>query len=106
MPLTETDSELLEFVALSEPWSLVCGEFCPRYGTIEELVVRLTGLASDEYLLIEAEPGASLATAQSLLADALRNGLYEDVVIAEEPGWTITATEKGFGAIRQRLRKQ
>ena len=53
MLISKTDADLLEFLALSEPWSMVCGEFCPRYGSIEELVARLITFEHAEYLTIE-----------------------------------------------------
>ena len=56
MELTKTDADLLEFITLSEPWSMVCGEFCPKYGSVEAFVARLTTFEHAELLTIEPEP--------------------------------------------------
>ena len=100
------DEELLEFVALSEPWSMVCGEFSPRYGSIEALAARLISFNEAKYLRIEPEAEAPAVSLDALLRDAAEHDGYEDIVVSESPGWTITATDKGFAAVRERLREQ
>ena len=106
MLMDRVDEDLLEFVALSEPWSMVCGEFYSRYGSIEALVARLITFNEAEFLRIEPDSGAPAVSAGALLTDAAEHECYEDIVVSESPGWTITATDKGFAAVRERLREQ
>ena len=106
MELTKTDADLLEFVTLSEPWSMVCGEFCPKYGSIEAFVARLTTFEHAEFIVIEPESGAPDATAQALWQDAVAHGFYDEVVVSDGPSWNITATDDGFAAIRDRFSEQ
>ena len=56
--LSKIDEDLLEFLALSEPWSMVCGEFSRRYQGVEKLVARLATFHHAEYIVITPEPGA------------------------------------------------
>ena len=104
MELSKVDEDLLEFLALSEPWSMVCGEFCRRYGAVDKLVARLATFYHADYITIAPDPGAPPPSAKAMLADAAAHGFYDEIVISEGPSWTITATDKGFAAVQNRLR--
>lgn len=106
MELSKIDEDLLEFLALSEPWSMVCGEFSRRYQGVEKLVARLATFHHAELITITPDRGAPEPSAKALLADAAAHGFYDEIVISNGPSWTITATDKGFAAVQNRLGEQ
>lgn len=106
MLLDQKDTDLLEFVTLDEPWSMVCGEFCSRYGSIESLVARLFIFEHTKYLTIRPDDGAAPPTAIAFLADAIAHDNYEEAVVSKGPAWTLVATDKGFAAVRGGFKEQ
>lgn len=93
--------EILDEIGCDEPWHIIASSFYGDFVNLRELPERLILLRDSGLITIDP-----VTTADSLFADAERNGWHKSTVWPEKgPVWSLKVTENGFAVLKEHGRE-